>query len=391
MVLQQEQRLLDDLVQVDGSHLTALGTRELEQALHDTPAALYFGVDDLEVLRHLPPLGGRQRLGPQAQGLRAGEDGGERVVDLVHHARRQLPDRGELLRLGEPPLRPAPLGDVLADRDDVGDVVGVLPHRDLGDAIVPWPPGCLGLDFDLLDLARVEHPVELAFQQLARLAVQHLEHFAPHRVLARHALRARLPLAVPGADVVRAVDHVQPDGQGVDDAGREVALRLDLASAQRHLRGQVLRQLHARDHGGEDLRRDDNDVVRHVLVTPLGDDHFQGTERFFFVTERQIEDRSARGRLTMRSAPQPRGRRRSVARQLRLVARRGDGGVAAAVGAAHPQAAAAQAQPASQHAHHGAEGLVGGKADRQHLGHLGEDLEARMIGVERRGGHRPLT
>src|SRR3989442_7945708 len=35
-------------------------------------------------------------------------------------------------------------------------------------------------------------------------------------------------------------------------------------------RGQVLRQLHARDHGGEDLRRDDDDVVRHLLVTPLG-------------------------------------------------------------------------------------------------------------------------
>src|SRR2546425_764000 len=275
------------------------------------------------------------------------------------------------------------IGDVLADGDDVGDVVGILPHRNLGDAIVARPPGRLGLDFDLLDLARVEHPVELAFQQLARLAVQHLEHFAPHRVLARHALRARLPLAVPGADVVGAVDHVQPDGQGVDDAGREAALRLDLAGAQRHLRGQVLRQLHARDHGGEDLRRDDDDVVRHLLVTPLGDDHFQGTERFFFVTERQVEDRSARRRLTMRSAPQPRGRRRSVARPLGLVARCGDGGVAAAVGAAHPQAAAAQAQPPSQHAHHRAEGLVGGKADRQHLGHLGEDLEARMIEIGR--------
>src|SRR2546427_11376908 len=74
----------------------------------------------------------------------------------------------------------------------------------------------------------------------------------------------------------------------------------------------LFRSLHARDHGGEDLRRDDNDVVRHVLVAPLGDEHFQGAERFVLVTERQVEDRSAGGRLTVRSAPQPRGDRKST-------------------------------------------------------------------------------
>jgi hypothetical protein len=187
-----------------------------------------------------------------------------------------------------------------------------------------------------VDLAGIEHPVELALEELARLAVQHREHLAPHRVLAPHALRTGLPLAVPGADVVRAIDDVEPDGERVDNARREVALRLDLARAQRHLRGQVLRQFRARDHGSEDVRRDDDDVARHVLGAPLREDHLKRAERFVLIAERQIENRAARRGLVVRAAVQPRGRGWDRPRRLHRVAGRGDRDVTRAVGAAHP-------------------------------------------------------
>src|SRR6266852_2701401 len=86
-----------------------------------------------------------------------------------------------------------------------------LPHRDLRDAVVAGLAARLRLHFHLLQLAGVEHAVELALQEIARLAIEDLEDLATHRVLARHALRPGLALAVPGADAVGTVDHVQPD------------------------------------------------------------------------------------------------------------------------------------------------------------------------------------
>src|SRR5256885_14775518 len=106
-----------------------------------------------------------------------------------------------------------------------------------------FPYTTLFRSLHLLELARVEHTIELAFQEIARLAVQHLEDLATHGVLAGHALRPGLALAVPGADAVATVDHVQPDREGVDDLRGEAALRLDLVGAQRDLGGEVLREL----------------------------------------------------------------------------------------------------------------------------------------------------
>jgi hypothetical protein len=99
----------------------------------------------------------------------------------------------------------------------------------------------LRVHLHLLDLAGVKHAIELLLQQLARLPVQHLEHLAAERVLARDALGSRLALAVPGANPVGAVDHVQADRQRIDDPCHEVALRFQLARAQRDFRGEVLR------------------------------------------------------------------------------------------------------------------------------------------------------
>ena len=62
---------------------------------------------------------GGQVFVPQGQGFAAREDGGERIVDLVHDAGRQLADRGKLFALREALLRLPPGGHVFADRDDV--------------------------------------------------------------------------------------------------------------------------------------------------------------------------------------------------------------------------------------------------------------------------------
>ena len=92
----------------------------------------------------------------------AGADGGERVVDLVHDAGGELADRRQLLALHDLALDPVPLGHVLADGDDVGDLVAVQPHGDLAE---PEEPGSRrpGVDLllRLLDLAGLEDPVEL--------------------------------------------------------------------------------------------------------------------------------------------------------------------------------------------------------------------------------------
>ena len=214
------------------------------------------------------PARGRsgQILGPVTQRLRAREDGGERVVDLVHHAGGQLPHRGQLLGLRQPLLGAPPFGHVFGDGDHVGDPHVVEAHRDLGDPEVARVAARGGFHLHLLDFAGLEHAVELAPQQIAGLAVQHAEDLPPHRVVARDALRPALALAVPGADDVVPVDHVQADGQRVDDAGDEGALGVGFPRGQRHLRGEILRQL----GGGDDRRQQPGDHPPHVTHRPLG-------------------------------------------------------------------------------------------------------------------------
>src|SRR5206468_3667670 len=154
-------------------------------------------------------------FGAEHHRLAAGEDRGERVVDLMHDAGGQLSHGGELLGLGQTLLRLAPLGDIFADGDDVRDIPPVLPHGNLRDAVVARLAARLRLHFHLLQLTGVEYAVELPLQELARLPVQDVEDLAPHGVLARHALGPRLALAVPRANAVRAIDDVQADRERV--------------------------------------------------------------------------------------------------------------------------------------------------------------------------------
>ncbi len=388
-MFQQEQRLLDDGDDVRAHLVTALlGAREIEQPVDDAPAPLHLGIDDVEVLL----LGLPFRLGQigdtQAERLAAREDRRERVVDLVHDAGRELADGGELLTLRQALLGLAPCRHVLADRDDVRNVLVVEPHRDLRNPVMPRVAGRLRVHFNLLDLTGFEDAVELLFQQVARLAVENLEDLAAQRVLARHPLRARFALAVPGPDPVIAIDHVQADRQRIDDAGHEVVLRFELAGPQGDFRRQVLRQLGRGEDRSQHLRHHDQHVVRHALVATLRDDHLEATERLVFMDERQAQQRAAGDRFLVRSLGDPAGDGGRESGELCFVFRAGDGEITGAVRGTEPQVAAAQRQAAPQHAHHSGQPLFCGPTGSQHFSDFGEDLEAGMVRGQRRCDHR---
>src|SRR5206468_574212 len=363
-----------------------LGPRKVEQTFHDPAATLHLGVDDLQVLVVALTIAGGQVPRAERQRLGAGQDRRLRVVDLVHDTRRELPHGGELLRFREALLRLAPLGDVFTDGDDVRNVVPVLPHRDLGDAVVTRFAARLRLHFHLLELAGVEHAIELALQEIAWLAVEHVEDLATHGVLARHALGPGLALAVPRADAIAPVDHVQPDRERVDDLGGKAPLRLHLVRAQRDLGGEVLRQLRGGEDGSEDAGHDDDYVMGDSFVASRGNDDLEQAERLVLVDQRQPHDRAPGHPLALRAAPHPLGHRRGITRLLRFVTGGGDRREASAVRCAEPEAAAAEVEAAPQRAHHAVQGLSGGEARLQHRRHLGNDPDTGMLGIE--GGNR---
>src|SRR5439155_272651 len=124
---------------------------------------------------------------------------------------------GELLALRQALLGLTPRRHVFADRDDVGDILIVEPHRNLRDAVMPRFAGRLRVHLDSLDLPRREDAIELELQQLARLPIQDFEHFASERIFTRHALRPGFALPVPRPDAIAAIDDVEADRQRVDD------------------------------------------------------------------------------------------------------------------------------------------------------------------------------
>ena len=97
-------------------------------------------------------------------------------------------------------------------------------------------PNAVRLDRELLHLPGLEHALELAAQQLRRLAMQDLEDRAADRLFARHALHPGLALAIPRLNAILAVDHVEADRQRVDDLLGESPLLVDLARPRRDLR-----------------------------------------------------------------------------------------------------------------------------------------------------------
>ena len=100
---------------------------EGEQVADDPTGPLRLIVDDAQML---PRKIGMQLALEQQLG-QAG-DGGERVVELVRHARDQLADRGHLVVLDELRLHDALLGHVL-DQHDHGPGAGALGERRGGE------------------------------------------------------------------------------------------------------------------------------------------------------------------------------------------------------------------------------------------------------------------
>ncbi len=201
------------------------------------------------------------------------------------------------------------------------------------------------------------HAIELTLQQIARLAIEHVEDLAPHRLVPRDTLGPGLALAVPRPDTVAAVDYVQPDGEGVDDLGGERPLHLHLVRAQRHLGGEILGQLGRGENGGEDATHDDHHVVGDCFVAAGGDDDLEGAERLVVMDQGQPQHRPAGHLLALRPLARPLGDRPRVAWQLRLVPGRGDSGEARAIGRTQPQSAAAQRETAGQRVDHPLQGL----------------------------------
>jgi hypothetical protein len=169
----------------------------------------------------------------------------------VHDAGRERAERRELLGLRDAVLGLAPVGDVLADCDDVRHVAGVEPHRNLRDAVRANLAAAARLHVELLEPAAVEDVLELPPQDVRGLAVQDVEDRATERVAARHAERPRLALVVPRLDSELAIDDVEAHRERVDHLGHEPTLFLDLRGAFRDLVLQPLRVLRVTDEGRE--------------------------------------------------------------------------------------------------------------------------------------------
>src|SRR6185312_11376236 len=112
--------------------------------------------------------------------------------------------------------------------DHVADRIPLEPHRNLGEAKGPRLAAQGDVELGLLDLAGLEYPVEFGLELGSGLPSQHLEHRAAHDFVPAKPGRADLALTVPDLDPVVPIDHVEPQGQAVDDEGGEPALLVDL-------------------------------------------------------------------------------------------------------------------------------------------------------------------
>ena len=120
LVRPERQRLAHDVVDVHHRARRVPLAREREQVPDDARRAFGFREDDVEAApRLIVRLAVRQPLGP-------GEDGGERVVQLVRDARDRLAERGELLGLQQLVVEVARLVVELLAVADVADQ-GVEP------------------------------------------------------------------------------------------------------------------------------------------------------------------------------------------------------------------------------------------------------------------------
>ena len=113
VVVHQQQRAPDHVVQVDRRALGRSLAGEGEEVAHDAPRPLGLLLDHFEV-----PAIALPQLLLLEQELREARDRGERVVELVGDARNQLSDRGEFLALDQLGLHRLLVRHVLDEHDD---------------------------------------------------------------------------------------------------------------------------------------------------------------------------------------------------------------------------------------------------------------------------------
>ena len=178
----------------------------------------------------------------------------------MHDSGGESADCGDLLRLGKTFLRLTPFRDVFTDRDDMRHLGVVEAHRNLRYAIRAELTRSTRLDLKLLHPASSQDVLELAAEHVGRLSVQDLEDRAANRLLARHALHTGFAFAVPRLNPILPIDHIQPDGQRIDDLGGESALLLDLHRTFDNLTleaASVFRSTERRgEHVGDDVEED---------------------------------------------------------------------------------------------------------------------------------------
>ena len=114
-MLEQRERVANDLVEVGFAELGGGGAREIQQAVGDLGGAE-------ALLRDLFEHGAEARIAAHLLGehLRIGGDDGERRVDFVGDAGGEQADGAELVGLGELRFERDALGDVV-DEDDAAD------------------------------------------------------------------------------------------------------------------------------------------------------------------------------------------------------------------------------------------------------------------------------
>ena len=260
VVLQQKEGLIHQRVQHHSALGLSLRPAEVEQSVDDPGAAVHFLVDQLQVLLDRGPLGPRCVVQPPGDGRDAGADGGQRVVDLVHDAGGQLADGGQLLALHDLTLNSARVGHVLADGDDVTDLVALQPHRNLGQPEGAHLAAQGHVQLGLLDLSGLKDAVELRPELLGRLPGEHLEDLSAHHLVATQPRCPDLALAVPDLDPVLPVHDVEPEGQAVDDEPGEPPLLVDLAGLGGDFDGEVGREGERREVGCEQIGDDGEDL-----------------------------------------------------------------------------------------------------------------------------------
>ena len=282
----------------------------------------------------------------------------------MHDSRGELTDRGQLLALQDALLRDVGIGDVLTDRDHVGDGLPILPHRDLADPVVFLLARDGDLDLDLANLSRGEDLVELLLELPHRLPGEHLEHRATDHLILAKTLGPGLPLPVPDLNPVLPIHYVEADRQAVDDQSDEPALLLDFLGAQGDFVGQVFGELDRGQERSQDIGHD-----RQKVFGFAGD----GCREIS-----SMPSRSPSCRIGMRSVPGPTSGSTAKERLVRGVPLSSGAVIARSVvafGSAQPQEHRLGAESDPKLFSHGGEGFLGGKPRVEQLRDRADQLE----------------